>query len=135
GHRSPRHEGKPRAPFARSVVVHRCRCGSRRRGSGAGVRARAEPSRPAASSRAAPHAHADSHAQALGDAYFSELSLRHGSGMQTPASTLAPPAVRKIELMLNAARGHPTQSKPRLIATHSASLRAFTPVFDGLWTR
>src|SRR6516164_2175248 len=26
GHRSARHEGKPRAPFARSVVVDLCRC-------------------------------------------------------------------------------------------------------------
>src|SRR5262245_55240228 len=32
------------------------------------------PSGPAASSRAAPRANADSRAQALGDAYFSELS-------------------------------------------------------------
>src|SRR5262245_21760382 len=36
--------------------------------------------------------------------------------------------------MLNAARGYPAQSKTPLIPAHRASLRAFTPVFDGLWT-
>src|SRR5262249_54296544 len=29
----------------------------------------------------------------------------------------------------------PTAQQPPLIPAHSASLRAFTPVFDGLWTR
>src|SRR5262249_40797746 len=72
GHRAARHEGKPRAPFARSVVVDLCRCDSRRRGAGASVRAGAKSGRPAAASRAAPRADADSRAQAVGDADFSE---------------------------------------------------------------